>query len=204
MTTKTHWEAVYTTKSAQAVSWYQEHAHQSLALIQGLALPSDAPMIDIGGGASTLVDDLWSAGYRNLTVLDLSAEALHIARQRLGPAAEQIQWIAADATAAALPEGQYALWHDRAVFHFLTEAADRAAYVAQAMRALRPGGHLIVATFADDGPMQCSGLPVRRYSAEQLHAEFGPGFRLVSHAREDHRTPGGNVQHFVYCHCIKT
>lgn len=203
MSGKNHWEKVYATKSAQSVSWYQAHASVSRELIRaGAALPT-ANIIDVGGGASTLVDHLLADGYQSLTVLDLSGEALAVARQRLGATAERVRWIEGDITNVALAEQHYDVWHDRAVFHFLTDPADRRAYVDQVMRAVKPGGHVIVATFAPDGPTQCSGLPVMRYAPDALHAEFGTAFQLIGHSEEDHITPAGNVQHFVYCHCLK-
>jgi SAM-dependent methyltransferase len=204
MRAKDHWERVYTTKPANAVSWYQEHAEHSLRLIQGTGAGKDADVIDIGGGASTLVDDLLDAGYSRLTVLDLSAAALAAAQKRLGRLATRVQWLEADITTAVLPACAYDVWHDRAVFHFLTGAEQRTAYVRAVLRAVRPGGHVIVATFADDGPEQCSGLPVRRYSPGELHAEFGQPFELLKHQREEHHTPFGTVQQFVYCYCRKS
>ncbi len=203
MQSKNHWEQVYETRPATEVSWYQPHAEHSLDLIRGIGLAPDAVIIDVGGGASTLVDDLLDHGYRNLSVLDLSGAALAIARARLGQRGNDIQWIEADATSAALPERYYDVWHDRAVFHFLTDEADRHDYVRQVMRAVKPGGHVIVATFAPDGPTQCSGLPVVQYDPDSLHDEFGPAFKLVGHDEESHVTPAGRIQHFIYCHCIK-
>jgi 2-polyprenyl-3-methyl-5-hydroxy-6-metoxy-1,4-benzoquinol methylase len=196
-----HWEQVYSSKPSDRVSWYQQHAEQSLRLIRGTAVPPGAPIIDVGGGASTLVDDLLQAGYTALTVLDLSPTALATARQRLGERAAAVQWLQANITEARLPPHAYEVWHDRAVFHFLTSAEERRAYVEAVLRAVRPGGHVIVATFAEDGPEQCSGLPVMRYSAAGLHAEFGAPFTLLRHEREEHRTPAGGVQRFIYCYC---
>ena len=141
MPSKTHWDQVYSTKSSDAVSWYQPHAERSLRLIRAAGLPSSAPIIDIGGGASTLVDDLLADGYSNLSVLDLSEAALSVARQRLGAAGEAVQWRAADITTVDLPSAAYALWHDRAVFHFLTELEQRQAYRQRLRSALMPGGH---------------------------------------------------------------
>ena len=201
MSEKQHWESVYETKPADTVSWFQPSADRSRALIQRVAPELDAPIIDVGGGASVLVDDLLRLGYRNVTVLDLAASALDIARARLGASAAKVTWIEGDVRTAALPASTYAVWHDRAVFHFLTEAADRAAYVAQVRRAVRPGGYVIVATFAEDGPTRCSGLPVARYSAESLHDEFGGAFELMSTEREQHETPMGTQQAFIYCLC---
>lgn len=201
MQSKDHWEKVYTTRPTDAVSWFQPHADLSVSLIKATGVSHDAAIIDVGGGASTLVDDLLADGYTNLSVLDLSAAALAAARQRLGLQASKVQWIEADVTKANLPAYRYDVWHDRAVFHFLTSAEDRAAYVQAVFRAVKPGGHVIVATFAEDGPNQCSGLPVMRYRADQLHAEFGDSFTLLRHENEAHHTPSGTVQQFVYCYC---
>ncbi|MEW6563545.1 MAG: class I SAM-dependent methyltransferase [Pseudomonadota bacterium] len=203
MDRKQHWERVYTTKSAEQVSWFQEHAAHSMQLIRQTGVDRHAAIIDVGGGASTLADDLLNAGHTGLTVLDLSAAALETARQRLGERAGQVCWLTGDITRAELPRHAFDLWHDRAVFHFLTDPADRAAYVRQVLRAVRPGGHVIVATFAEDGPLQCSGLPVMRYRPEGLHAEFGDAFTLLKHNKEAHHTPFGSVQQFVYCYCRK-
>ena len=201
MQSKAHWERVYSSKATDAVSWFQVHAETSLRLIKETGLPRDGAIIDVGGGASTLVDDLLALGYSNLTVLDLSAAALRAAKERLGSDADKITWLEADITKVELARDAYDLWHDRAVFHFLTRDEDRHAYVEAVLRAVKPGGHVIVATFAEDGPEQCSGLPVMRYSAEALHAEFGAPFTLVRHDKEAHRTPFGTIQQFTYCYC---
>jgi ubiquinone/menaquinone biosynthesis C-methylase UbiE len=198
---KQHWETVYSSKPSDAVSWYQPHADRSLQLIQATGLGPQAKVIDVGGGASTLVDDLLLHGYQDVSVMDLSASALAVARARQAPMEARVQWLVADVTTAELPAHAFDVWHDRAVFHFLTRAEDRQAYVAQVLRSVKPGGHVIVATFADDGPLQCSGLPVMRYAPEGLHAEFGEPFTLVAHQREAHTTPFGTVQQFVYCYC---
>ncbi len=198
-----HWNQVYETKTSDSVSWFQEHAEQSLRLIRATGVPNSASIIDVGGGASTLVDDLLLDGYHSLSVLDLSAKALAAAQQRLGPRAGEVRWIEADITRATLPAHAYDIWHDRAVFHFLTAPEQRRAYVDTVLRAVKPGGHVIVATFAEDGPLQCSGLPVMRYSATGLHTEFGAPFTLLQHEREEHLTPSGSVQRFVYCYCRK-
>ncbi|MCX7206149.1 MAG: class I SAM-dependent methyltransferase [Proteobacteria bacterium] len=203
MQTKSHWEQVYSSKATDAVSWFQEHAEHSLKLIQNTGLPVSAAIIDIGGGASTLVDDLLDYGYRNLTVLDLSAAAMAAAAKRLGSRGLDITWIEADITQAPLSAKTYDIWHDRAVFHFLTTEEERQAYVAAVLDAVKPGGHVIVATFAEDGPTQCSGLPVMRYNATDLHSEFGAPFELVHHDKEAHHTPFGTIQQFVYCYCRK-
>ena len=203
MQSKQHWEQVYKTKGANSVSWFQEHAQQSLQLIRQTGVQRDAGIIDVGGGASTLVDDLLADGYSNVAVLDLSEAALAAARQRLGARAQQVSWLVGDITQVNLPRHAYAVWHDRAVFHFLTTAKEREAYVRAVLRAVKPGGHVIVATFAEDGPEKCSGLPVMRYSADGLHAEFGAPFTLLRHEREEHHTPAGAVQKFIYCMCRK-
>ncbi len=204
MQSKEHWERVYSTKSTDSVSWFQAHAELSLRLIRGTGVPLSASIIDVGGGASTLVDDLLRSGYSALTVLDLSAKALAAAKKRLGARGNAVHWIEANILEAALPVHAYDVWHDRAVFHFLTSAEERHAYVAAVLRAVKPGGHVIVATFAEDGPTQCSGLPVMRYSANQLHAEFGAPFTLLQHEKEEHHTPFGTIQKFVYCYCRKS
>lgn len=203
MDSKQHWEQIYSSKAADSVSWFQLHAQRSLHLVQQTGVDKNAAIIDVGGGASTLVDDLLAEGYANLTVLDLSATALEVARQRLGNRADKVHWIEGDITQVELPRHRFDLWHDRAVFHFLTDPADRHAYVEQVMRAVRPGGHVIIATFAEDGPEKCSGLPIMRYSPDSLHAEFGEVFLLVGHEQEAHQTPFGTVQQFVYCYCRK-
>ena len=204
MPSKDHWERVYSTKPADSVSWFQEHAEQSLRLIRGTGVPCSAAIIDVGGGASTLVDDLLANHYNAVTVLDLSAAALAEAQTRLGESASRVQWLVGDITQIALPVHAYDVWHDRAVFHFLTRPEGRQAYVDTVLRAVKPGGHVIVATFAEDGPLECSGLPVMRYGPTELHAQFGAPFALVKHEREEHHTPFGTVQKFVYCYCRKT
>lgn len=201
MDTKTHWSNIYTTKQPTEVSWYQVEPTYSLDLIAASGISLSAPIIDVGAGASTLVDHLLARGYTDVTLLDISGEALEKTKQRLGADAERLTWIEADATTAALPERHYALWHDRAVFHFLTDADARARYVAQVLRSVKPGGHVIVATFATDGPEKCSGLEVMRYDAETLHGAFGSPFTLVSSIRETHQTPWGSEQRFIYCYC---
>lgn len=203
MNRKQHWEQVYAAKSADSVSWFQAHADQSLRLIHKTGLDKDAAIIDVGGGASVLVDELLGAGYTDVSVLDLSAAALSVAQQRLGEQAAVVHWVEGDITRAEFPLHRFNIWHDRAVFHFLTDLSDRHAYVAQVMRAVKPGGYVIIATFGEDGPEKCSGLPVMRYQPESLHAEFGEAFQLVEHKKEAHHTPSGAVQQFVYCYCRK-
>lgn len=199
---RSHWDQIYTTRSAQEVSWYQPHAEQSLALIRRIAAGKPSRVIDVGGGASTLVDDLLAQGNIEVSVLDLSAAALDVAEARLGDKAGEVRWIVGDVTQADLPAQAYDIWHDRAVFHFLTDPLQRAAYVAQVRKAVRPGGHVIVAAFGPDGPTRCSGLPVVRYSPGELHDQFGSAFELVESLGEAHHTPGGVIQQFVYCHCV--
>ena len=203
MQPKNHWEHVYSTKKTESVSWFQEHAEHSMRLIRATGVPCSAGIIDVGGGASTLVDDLLSSGYCAVSVLDLAAAALSVAKARLGERASEVQWTEGDITKVLLPVHAFDVWHDRAVFHFLTSKEDRAAYVDTVLRSVKPGGHVIVATFAEDGPIQCSGLPVMRYGPSELHAEFGSPFSLVQHEREEHHTPFGTVQKFVYCYCRK-
>ena len=198
-----HWEGVYRNKAVDEVSWFQPHAASSLRLIEGCA-DKDARIIDVGGGASVLVDGLLDAGYRNLTVLDLAETALAACRTRLGARAASVQWIAGDITQVELPAAHYDVWHDRAVFHFLTDPADRARYVEQVLKSVKPGGHVIVATFGPGGPLQCSGLEVVRYAPDALHAEFGAPFRVLGHETEIHQTPAGKEQEFVYCYCVRT
>src|SRR5512141_2651375 len=201
MQTKEHWEHVYTTKQTDAVSWFQIHAELSLNLIKNCGIGPKAAIIDVGGGASTLVDDLLVNGYTDLTVLDLSSSAMDVARTRLGQKANKVNWIEADITQIQLQPRRYDIWHDRAVFHFLTTQKERDAYVRNVFHSVKPGGYVIVATFAEDGPLQCSGLPVMRYRADDLHEEFGDAFQLLDHRKEEHRTPSGGVQQFVYCYC---
>lgn len=196
-----HWEQVYRTTGPDRVSWFQPEARLSLELIQQAVPSRDAAIIDVGAGASTLVDGLLTAGYGRITVLDLSAAALAQAQTRLSPAGSAVVWHQADVLTVELPAAAFDVWHDRAVFHFLTDAADRSRYVAQVRHAVRPGGFVLVATFAEDGPTRCSGLDVARYSSETLHHEFGNDFQLVQSRREEHSTPWGTPQIFTYCLC---
>lgn len=200
---KAHWSHVYQTKSPTQVSWYQAHPAVSLRLIVETGIAPGDPIIDVGAGASTLADHLIERGYTNVTLLDVSGEALQATRARLGAAADAITWIEDDVTTVSLPAYHYAVWHDRAVFHFLTDEAARRRYVAQVARAVRSGGYVIVGTFALDGPDKCSGLDVVRYSPTSVHAAFGRAFELVHSENETHQTPWGSEQRFVYC-CCKT
>jgi SAM-dependent methyltransferase len=194
-----HWDSVYGRMATDQVSWYRPHLDQSLALIERASPARDAALIDVGGGASTLVDDLLARGYTHLTVLDVAASALAVVRQRLGQHAALVRWVTDDVTRAKLAPASYDLWHDRAVFHFLREAEDRRRYVDAVRGAVKPGGHVLVATFGPEGPERCSGLEVVRYSTEALQAEFGPAFALIQSASELHQTPAGKAQPFTYC-----
>jgi ubiquinone/menaquinone biosynthesis C-methylase UbiE len=192
-----HWQGVYTTKGEQDVSWFQDNPTVSLDLIAAAGAEPGSAIIDVGGGASRLVDALLDRGYADMTVLDLSDAALTVAKQRLGTRAEAVEWIAADVTTWNPPH-LYDIWHDRAAFHFLTEANDRAAYVARLRTALRSGGQAIIATFSPQGPERCSGLPVVRYDAHRLGDVLGPAFRLIETRADEHRTPWGSSQHFQF------
>lgn len=196
-----HWNAVYDRKGPAGVSWFSPHLGTSLALIRQLGLPKSARIIDVGGGAATLVDDLLDDGFTDVTVLDLSERALAASQERLGGRSRSVRWLVGDITTVALDPGAYDVWHDRAVFHFLTGADAREGYVRNALRALVPGGHIIVATFGLEGPEQCSGLDVVRYDADGLHAEFGAPFQKIRSVTESHETPWGSEQEFVYCYC---
>ncbi|HTF70948.1 MAG TPA: class I SAM-dependent methyltransferase [Edaphobacter sp.] len=187
------------TKEPEQVSWYRPHLDTSLALIERLAPSHSAAIIDVGGGASTLAYDLVRRGYVKVTVLDLSETALRVAKERLGSASAQIQWLAADVCEANLPLDYYDLWHDRAVFHFLTFPEQRASYVARAAASLKRNGHLIISTFGPAGPKRCSGLDTARYNAAALEAEFGTQFVLTDSRIEWHTTPSGGQQQFLYC-----
>ena len=201
MDTKTHWEKVYTTKAPEAVSWYRPHLETSLALIGRAADALSAAIIDVGGGESTLVDDLLLRGYKNITVLDVSQTAIDLTKSRLRSAAAQVHWLVGDITDIDLEPHAYDLWHDRAVFHFLTTAEQRIAYVRQVTHSVKPGGHVIVSTFGQEGPTKCSGLEAMRYDADSLHCEFGSRFRLAESSKELHQTPFGTTQQFLYCYC---
>jgi trans-aconitate methyltransferase len=199
-----HWEQVYGRQSPETVSWYQKSPAISVSLVRAVDPPTDARIVDVGGGASTLVDNLIQMGFRDVTVVDLAAAALETSRQRLagqgfqGHQGAEIRWLVQDVTSWQ-PDRVFDIWHDRAVFHFLVEERDRRGYLAALDAGLRSGGTLIMATFAPDGPEKCSGLPVRRYSPETLAAELGAGFSLVETRFEDHTTPAGRTQRFVYC-----
>ena len=194
---KAHWEAVYRDRLATDVSWYQREPHLSLRMIDDAGVNHDAAVIDVGGGASVLVDRLIDKGFTDLTVLDVSSRALEQARERLGARADRVAWLVTDVTRYR-PERLFDLWHDRAAFHFLTAAEDRARYVAVLDEAVKAGGWVVIAAFAPDGPRQCSGLPIVRYDGPALAAELGPGYRLEDEARETHLTPAGREQRFGF------
>lgn len=197
MNRREHWNRVYQTRAPDSVSWYQRRPDVSLELIAASGIAKDAGIIDIGGGASVLVDHLLDLGYTNLAVLDLAGAALNACRLRLGALAAAVEWFEADVTTFEPPH-RYALWHDRAAFHFLTDAADRARYVATLRKTLKPGGTAIIATFALDGPPKCSGLDVVRYDEQSIAVELGDGFELRGVRREIHITPGKAEQRFSY------
>ena len=192
-----HWDSIYATKAEDQVSWFQAEPAISVDLIRAAGGIESSAIVDIGGGASRLVDALLAAGYQDLTVLDLAAPALDQAKTRLGNAAAQVDWIVADVTKWDPPR-HYDIWHDRAAFHFLTAAKDREAYVRTLRRAVRLGGHAIIATFAMDGPERCSGLPIVRYDPEELAATLGHDFRLIETRRHAHMTPFGTSQSFQF------
>ena len=201
MNERERWDAIYGQKGPAEVSWYRPHLERSMRFIGEAGLRVGSAIIDVGGGASTLVDDLLDHGFSNLTVLDISTSAIEKAKERIGMKAAAVRWLIGDITSVELPEQRYEFWHDRAVFHFLGEGDSRQRYVAAVRRALKPNGHIVVATFGPSGPEQCSGLPVMRYSAEGIHAQFGGEFRKVASSSEVHLTPWGSEQEFVYCYC---
>lgn len=194
-----HWQQVYSTKSTDEVGWYVPHLTTSTSWITGLNLNPDDPIIDVGGGASTLVDDLLDKGHRNISILDLSTRAIAVVKARLGAKANLVSWLLGDITEVELPSGYFELWHDRAVFHFLIESGQQIKYRDKLLQALRPGGHFIIGAFELDAPPQCSGLPVQRYSVETLSAIFGTQFNLKRHQKEIHKTPSGVEQQYLYC-----
>ena len=194
-----HWDRIYKEKAPDQVSWYTPHLEASLALIKQAGAGPSSSIID--AGESTLVDDLFTLGYSDLTVLDISQAAIVANKKRLGDAAGRVRWLVADVTQAQLESSAYDVWHDRAVFHFLTDPSDRAAYVRQIVHAVKHGGHVIIGTFGMEGPTRCSGLDVVRYDVDSLHDEFGRRFRLLESTTQLHRTPFGTVQQFLYCYC---
>jgi 2-polyprenyl-3-methyl-5-hydroxy-6-metoxy-1,4-benzoquinol methylase len=201
MDVKSHWEKVYQTKAPDAVSWYRPHLEVSLSLIERAGTTPASAIIDVGAGESTLADDLLSLEFQNITVLDISETAIEVCKKRMGAAASRVHWLVADVTRARLEPGAYDIWHDRAVFHFLTALEQRVAYVSNVARSVKRGGHVVVSTFGPEGPTKCSGLDVMRYDAESLHGQFGERFRLVESSKELHNTPFGTTQQFLYCYC---
>lgn len=198
---KSHWEQVYGSKSPDAVSWYAPHLDESLGYIRRTGVDLAAAIVDVGGGEATLVDDLLEAGYRDIAILDISERALEVCRERLAERSARVKWLVGDVLEQDFALRSVDVWHDRAVFHFLTEHAQRQRYVAQVLKALKPGGYAIVGAFGPQGPTQCSGLPVVRYSSDELHDEFGSCFHLLDHSTTLHTTPWGSTQQFVYCYC---
>ncbi len=200
MSQKDHWERVYSTRETEKLGWYAPRLQSSTRWIEELGLAADAPIIDVGGGASTLVDDLLDTGYQSITVFDIAEKALFSVQARLGEKAEGVTWRSGDITSVELPEDYYELWHDRAAFHFLTTALQQRKYRENVLRALKPRGHLIIGTFAPEAHPRCSGLPVQRYSPQQLENTLGKEFELRRHHKELHVTPGGVEQMYLYCH----
>ena len=196
---RTHWEGIYQRTTPVDRSWHQDDPALSLELITAAGVPREAPVIDVGGGASVLVDFLVRGGYRDITVLDISAAALAASKKRLGDVADDIQWRTVDIT-QYVPPRQYAVWHDRAVFHFLTDESDRQQYRAVLEKSVLPGGDVVMATFGLGGPTKCSGLDVVQYDAEKLGAELGVEFQLLNVRDEVHLTPSMKQQQFTYCH----
>jgi 2-polyprenyl-3-methyl-5-hydroxy-6-metoxy-1,4-benzoquinol methylase len=199
MTLQDHWEHIYQTKAPVETSWFEPHLQTSLHWISEAAPDRSASIIDVGGGESTLSDDLLAMHYRSLTVLDIAEAAITKSRNRLGAAAEKINWLVGNVIEVALPPRAYDVWHDRAVFHFLTEPDRRSAYVRQLSSSLKTGGHVVIATFGPQGPEKCSGLVTMRYNADSLQRELGQDFRLVRSSVVEHHTPFGTAQQFLYC-----
>lgn len=194
-----HWEKIYLSKEPEELSWHQAVPTRSMSLIRGSGIPLEAPLIDVGGGTSTLVNILHNSGYTDVTVLDISPAALETARARLGAKAQSVSWIEADIT-DFVPQRRYYLWHDRALFHFMIDDASIRKYLDTLRTALIPKGHFVMSAFGPEGPDHCSGLHVRRYSVEQLANLLGPDFELRSFEIEDHTTPTGTLQQFLYAY----
>jgi len=194
-----HWENVYQNKPADRVGWYKPRLQSSLEWIGGLGLESDAPLIDVGGGASTFVDDLLDNGLRAVTVLDMSASALEQSKSRLGNRANLVKWLVGDVTSVELPRDHFELWHDRAAFHFLATRNEQERYRDRLLAALKPGGRLVIGTFAPEAPPTCSNLPVQRYDSVLLAETLGDELELLRHHKEMHVTPSGVEQMYLYC-----
>ncbi len=195
---KSHWENIYKTKLSKEVSWFRAHLDRSLELILPLSLPKNTAIIDIGGSIDAS-DDLLAEGFKNITVFDISAEALNVSKERLGKKADHIQWLEGDITQISLKADYYGLWHDRAVFHFLTKPEDKQKYINNLSRSLKHAGYVLTATFGPNGPLKCSGLEIARYSAELLQKELGDLFHLEKHVIEIHKTSFDTTQEFLYC-----
>lgn len=195
---KQHWEEVYKNRPVDRLGWYKPHIHRSVEWIKELVPDWSDPVIDVGGGVSTLADDLLAEEYMDITVVDISGKALSHARERLRDKADRITWIEGDILQTELPEKYYTLWHDRAVFHFLTDENDQEAYIERMKMSLKAGGFVIMATFAPEAPPKCSGLPVERYDVYKLVTRLGSGFRLLGSVKEMHVTPGGVEQMYLY------
>ena len=203
MTQQEHWQNAYSTNPLDTLGWYTPHVEISLNWIRQLGLSKDSGIIDAGGGACTLVDDLLHDGYQSPTVVDLSSKAMALAQGRLGEGAKSVTWIKGDIISVPLAENHYDLWHDRAAFHFLTDPEQQQHYRVNLLKALKPGGHLIIAVFAPEAPPRCSGLPVERYTLDKLESTLGAEFELNQHTQEMHVTPGGTEQMYLYCHFRK-
>ncbi len=199
---RTHWQNIYQDKSPLDVSWYQKEPKLSLELIHRTGVRKDESIIDVGGGASVLVDYLCKEGFTNLSVLDISENALASARKRLASLGKNVEWYEADVTEFNSPH-QFSLWHDRAVYHFLTDKLDRIKYASVLTQVLRPGGHLIIAAFAIGGPKKCSGLDIVQYNSSKLMSELGEGLVLMEEREEIHITPTNKEQKFIYFHFVK-
>ena len=199
MDKKLHWDKAYAVGAPERLGWYRPHLSASLELIERTGIDKKVRLIDVGGGASTLVDDLVDLGFEEVSVFDLSRTAMSLAKSRLGDRASQVTWLEGDITSAELPPAHYDLWHDRAVFHFLTAADDRRSYMQQLKRALSPGGHVVLGVFSLEAQPRCSGLDVQRYSVELLQREIGADFALKEYRLEEHVTPGGVRQMYLYC-----
>jgi ubiquinone/menaquinone biosynthesis C-methylase UbiE len=204
MNRDSHWEHVYKTKSPEEMSWYEPHLATSLEWTLEAASSNSSSIIDVGGGASTLADDLHLRGFRSLTVLDISPTAIARSQERLGAAAGDINWVVGDVTRCSLPDAAFDIWHDRAVFHFLTEQEEKASYLKQLANSMKPSGQVIIATFSINGPQSCSGLTVSRYDAPSLLKEFGADFQPLKSATITHQTPTGALQEFLYCRMARS
>lgn len=195
---KTHWEHIYTSKNLEEVSWYEPTPQTSLDFLERFAIAKDAAIIDIGGGDSLLIDYLLALGYSNVTVLDISENALARAKKRLGELAESAQWIVADA-ATFKPTQQYDFWHDRAAFHFLTDENDINHYITTIKNHIKPNGYFVIGTFSENGPTKCSGIPIRQYNENALSEKVQQFFKKIKCFTFDHTTPFNTVQNFIFC-----